>query len=491
MGKRWASVVLAFVGVVALAGCAGFGQATPTPVAEPIVEEPLQIIADARVLPERSVELRFLISGPVAELMVAEGDQVVAGAPLARLDERELALAVEQARAQLAQATARYGQVAEGAPPETIAGAEALVARAQADLRQAAGNVSAADVAAARAEVTAARAALAQLQSGPRRTAVDQAQAAVNAAQADLQARRDGLSAAKTAADLQLSQAANALRNAQDAYSKIYWDNRDLERLPGDLPQERIDLETQALRAVQDAEAALEQARVATEQAHQDEISGVSAAEARLAEAQARLDALYTAPDADAIAAARARIARAEAALAALTGEAQAGRVEAAAAGVEAATADLARLNAGPRETELALAQAQITAAEVALRQAELALERATLYAPFAGTVVALDLDIGAIPDPAQSAVVLADLQSWRLETSDLTELDIATVRVGDPVQITFDALPDLTLQGRVSRISDLGRSFQGDVIYAVDITPNNWDARLRWNMTATVAIGE
>jgi HlyD family secretion protein len=296
MGKHWASAVLAVVGAVALAGCAGFGQATPTPVAEPVVEEPLQIIADARVLPQRSVELRFLIAGPVAELMVAEGDQVAAGAPLARLDERELALAVDQARAQLAQATARYGQVAEGAPPETIAGAEALVARAQADLRQAAGNVSAADVAAARAEVAAARAALAQLQSGPRSTAVDQAQAAVNAAQADLQARRDGLSAAKTAADLQLSQAANALRNAQDAYSKIYWDNRDFERLPGELPQERIDLETQALRAVQDAEAALDQVRVAADQAHQDEISGVSAAEARLAEAQARLDALYTAP---------------------------------------------------------------------------------------------------------------------------------------------------------------------------------------------------
>jgi HlyD family secretion protein len=110
--------------------------------------------------------------------------------------------------------------------------------------------------------------------------------------------------------------------------------------------------------------------------------------------------------------------------LAALTGEAQAGRVDAAAAGVEAASADLARLTAGPRETELALAQAQITAAEVALRQAELALERATLYAPFAGTVVALDLDIGGIPDPAQPAVVLADLEHWRLETSDLTELD-------------------------------------------------------------------
>jgi HlyD family secretion protein len=63
-------------------------------------------------------------------------------------------------------------------------------------------------------------------------------------------------------------------------------------------------------------------------------------------------------------------------------------------------------------------------------------------------------------------------------------------VRLGDQVTLSFDALPDLTLSGRVTDIKGLGASFQGDVIYTVVIAPESWDERLRWNMTATVTIG-
>jgi hypothetical protein len=86
---------------------------------------------------------------------------------------------------------------------------------------------------------------------------------------------------------------------------------------------------------------------------------------------------------------------------------------------------------------------------------------------------------------------VIADLSAWHLETSDLTELDVVAVQPGAPVTITFDAIPDLSLTGAVTRVKGLGQSFQGDVIYTVLIEPASWDERLRWNMTATVAIGE
>jgi hypothetical protein len=38
-----------------------------------------------------------------------------------------------------------------------------------------------------------------------------------------------------------------------------------------------------------------------------------------------------------------------------------------------------------------------------------------------------------------------------------------------------------------VSKVEALGKSYQGDVIFMVTLLPRNWDARLRWNMTATV----
>lgn len=476
-----------------LAGCAGFGGGAATPTPAPIVEEePLQIVADAKVLPARSADLRFSSSGAIAAILVAEGDQVAEGAPLARLDTRELELAVAEARAGLAEATARYEQVSAGATPEEIAAAEAAVAQAQAGVRTASGSVTAQDLAAARAEVQRARETLARLEAGPKATEAQQAQAAVAQAQANLQSRRDALSAAKSRAEEAVTQAANLLRDAQDDYSRIYWDNRERERyLDGDaLDQIFLDAEAAALRAVQNAEAALAQAQIDLENARQAEVSGVAAAEAQLREAQARLDQLLAGADRDQIAAARAALAFAQANLAALTGEARAGQVDAANAGVAQAQAKLDQVSAGPRSADLALAQAQIDKGAVALRKAELALDQGTLRAPFAGTIFAINLEIGELPPAEAPALVIADLSAWRLETSDLTELDVAAVRPGAPVAITFDAIPDLSLTGVVTRIKGLGESFQGDVIYTVLIEPAGWDERLRWNMTATVAIG-
>lgn len=472
-----------------LGGCAGFGGQSAEPTADPIaMPPPPRVVADGKIMPVRSAELRFLTPGLVGEIMVSEGDQVAEGDPLARLDSAELELSAEQARAALTQSQAAYEQLAAGAAPDTIAAAEAVVAQAQASARQVDGSVSASDLAAARADLDQARATLARLQSGPKDDEVKQARAALAQAQADLQTQRDALSAAKSQADLGVTQAANALRDAQDAYSSIYWDNRKIDR-NGDLTQAQKDAEDSAKRAVSSAEAALEQAQVALENAHQAEMSGVQSAQSRVTQAQASLNLLLAGTDADQIAGARARVAAAEAALARLTGDARAGEVDAAQAGVQQAQANLSQLQVGPRDVDLAVVAAQVQAASVAVRQADLAIERATLRAPFAGTVVAINLKTGELA-PAEPAIIFADTSDWKIETNDLTELDIVAVNLGDQVTLSFDAMPDLTLQGVVTDIKGLGTSYQGDVIYTVVIKPESWDPRLRWNMTATVTIG-
>jgi HlyD family secretion protein len=473
-----------------LSGCAGLGGTAAAPTATPdAAPPPARVVADGKILPARSADLRFLGPGLVGEIMVAEGDHVAEGAPLARLDSAELELNAEHARAALTQAQAAYEQLAAGAAPDTIAAAEASLAQAQAGARQVVGSVSPSDLAAARADLAQARAAQAQLQAGPKADAIKQARAALAQAQADLQSQRDALAAAKGAADLGVQQAANALRDAQDAYSRTYWDNRKAEGQPGDLSQTQKDAEESARRTVQNAEAALAQARLDLEQARQAEVSGIASATARVGQAQASLDLLLTGADADQIAGARARVAAAEAALARLTGDARSGAVDAADAAVQQAQANLSQLKAGPRSVDLAVAKAQVQAAAVAVRQAELAIERATLRAPFAGTVVAIHLKAGELT-PAEPAIVIAETSAWKIETSDLTELDIVAVNLGDQVTLSFDALPDLTLQGIVTDIKGLGSTYQGDVIYTVVVKPSGWDPRLRWNMTATVTIG-
>lgn len=482
---------LAGIAVVLLAGCAGWGGAQPTPVPDTAAELPApRVVADGRIVPLRSAELRFLGLGTVAEILVSEGQQVSEGAPLARLDAADLAAAVEQARAALDEASAQYELLRDPADPEAVAIAEAQVAQAQAAVRQTQGRVTAAELKAARDELAEARALLARLQAGPKATEIEQARAALAQAQAALQTQTASLSAAKTDAELRLAQAANGLRDAQDAYSRIYWENIELEKLPGDLPQARRDAEAAARRAVENGETAMAQAQVDLERAREAERNELEAAQAQVRDANARLQQLLAGADADQLAAARARVSAAEAALARLSGETRAGELEAAQAGVDQARASLEQLIAPPRAPELAAAEARVRAGQAALRRAEIALANATLSAPFAGTVVQINLELGEQPSTLEPAIVLADMSAWRVETSDLTELDVVNVRVGDEVRLTFDAVPELNLSGVVTRIQALGKTYQGDVIYTVTVEPKAWDERLRWNMTATVTVG-
>jgi HlyD family secretion protein len=498
-----------------LSGCGsgvatGSVEPTPTPV---LAGAGKQIIAEAKVVPIQSAELVFQTTGTVAEILAQEGERIEKDAPLARLEARDQELRVEQARVDLTRAHANYEQLVEGATPEEIAATEASLAQAEATLRQNAGSVTKQDVAAARSQLDSARAALARLEAGPKRTEVEQIGAARDQAQANLQTQRDSLSAAKTSAELAMRQAADALTQAQARYAtaKQNWEYvqetgadptnpKTIDPASGESKKNKLNdvqkrqyYETfiQAEAAMHSAEKQLTVVQVAYDQAHQAEISGIQNAEAQVRQAQATFDQLREGADNDQIAAARAEVAQAQANLDKLTGEQRAGQLEEARAGVQNAQARLNQLTAGPRKTDLAMAQAQVTAAELALKQTELVLARTTLRAPFAGTIAAINVDVGEQASEQKPALVLADVSAWQIETSDLTELDVVDIHEGDAVTISFDALPGVELMGTVDRIKPLGETYRGDMTYTVVVIPKQYDAHLRWNMTATIAVSK
>jgi HlyD family secretion protein len=84
---------------------------------------------------------------------------------------------------------------------------------------------------------------------------------------------------------------------------------------------------------------------------------------------------------------------------------------------------------------------------------------------------------------------VLADLDRLQARTTDLTELDVARVAVGQPVVITVDGLPEVKLEGHVARIGLRAEDYRGDVVYPVYVEFDEEVPELRWGMTALVEI--
>jgi HlyD family secretion protein len=156
---------------------------------------------------------------------------------------------------------------------------------------------------------------------------------------------------------------------------------------------------------------------------------------------------------------------------------------------VDAAQANLVRVQAGPLANEVLAAQAQVDSAQAEVATARVDLERAELKAPFAGVVAALDLRLNEYISPGAAVVQVADVSAWEIETTDLTELSAVRVRPGDPAKLTFDAIPGLSLPGKVLRVKGFGENRQGDIVYKVVVQPDSADAQLRWNMTSTVSI--
>jgi HlyD family secretion protein len=166
-------------------------------------------------------------------------------------------------------------------------------------------------------------------------------------------------------------------------------------------------------------------------------------------------------------------------------------KVAVAQAQVDAAKRELAKLNSdGVPGDDLELAEASLKNAKAQAAAAQEALDDLTLKAPFGGVIIANNLKVGeAVSTSGTTAqVVLADDTSWKIETTDLTELNVNSIMEGDAVTITFDALPGLELGGKVKNIQSLGQNKQGDITYKVTVNLDQQDERLRWNMTALVA---
>ncbi len=168
---------------------------------------------------------------------------------------------------------------------------------------------------------------------------------------------------------------------------------------------------------------------------------------------------------------------------------AAAANVAAAKAQMEQAKAQLDQLKAGATSDQISVAEASVKQAQVGVDTANAQLAKLQLIAPFAGTIGTVYVRSNELAQPGQPIVTLGNLDSLRVETTDLSETDVANVQEGQPAKLTFDALPGKTITGKVTRIAPMSTPGQSAVNYVVTISLDQIDPALRWGMTAFVDV--
>ncbi len=139
----------------------------------------------------------------------------------------------------------------------------------------------------------------------------------------------------------------------------------------------------------------------------------------------------------------------------------------------------------------LKLAELRLQSAQSAQAAAQAALDNLTLEAPFAGSVIDINVLPGELTGTSNWAVLLADTRTWYVRTSDLTELEVVQIEPGQAAELVPDALTELTLDGVVVEISDTYRTQTGDILYDVRLRLDAPDSRLKWGMTFEITFSE
>ena len=123
-----------------------------------------------------------------------------------------------------------------------------------------------------------------------------------------------------------------------------------------------------------------------------------------------------------------------------------------------------------------------------ALDATKASLAQATLVAPFSSMVVKVDIAPGEYVRPGQVIIELARLDELQIETTDLSELNIAAVKIGQPATVFVEAL-DAEFPGKVTAISPISDTIGGDVVFKVTIQLDEQPEDLLWGMSADVEI--
>jgi len=140
-----------------------------------------------------------------------------------------------------------------------------------------------------------------------------------------------------------------------------------------------------------------------------------------------------------------------------------------------------------------------ITNSELSLKNAELSMQETrdglddySITSPISGTVITKNAKAGDTIDRTNSQtalMVVADISKLKF-SMEIDELDVASVKTGQRVSITCDALPKEQFEGEITSISVEGTATNGVTTYTAEVVINNpGNLRPSMNIDASVII--
>lgn len=456
MSKHKRFALIALITVFILSACGTAAGETSPPEAVPVDLPPI-VSATGEVVPSQEALLSVTVGGVVQDVLVEKGDPISAGQVLVRMEGSEQQKAAVSA-AQLELANAQFALESLNNNTDLLA-AQALKSAENAE--RALEDLNNPD-----------------LQQAEASQVVTEAEKAVDVAERKLEILT------KPASQSALDQAQANILMAQKKYDDIIeqiedirWQHKKFSsnaKLPAEI---RNDILTKLKRALKGLEVIRSQ----------EELS--------LIDSKSRYNELLSPPDpidvqvAEAnLATAKAQLSNAQRELQRVLDGPQPGEVALLEAQIEKGYRDYDTFSVGPDPDDVAIAEARLTNAEAQLAAAQAAIADRELVAPYDGVISAIYINPNEWVAPGSPVLLIGDLEHLQVQTTDLGEIDVAQISPGDRAAVTFDALPELALEGTVVSIAPKADEGSG-VNFPVTIELEDIPAELRWGMTAFIDI--
>ncbi|MDO9086321.1 MAG: HlyD family efflux transporter periplasmic adaptor subunit [Anaerolineaceae bacterium] len=137
------------------------------------------------------------------------------------------------------------------------------------------------------------------------------------------------------------------------------------------------------------------------------------------------------------------------------------------------------------------LAEELLSTANTQVEALQSAMNDLEITAPFNGKMVSLKIQHGEWIRVGQVVAVIVDDSSWLVESTDINEMDIVQIKIGDEVTIELDAFPGEMIRGKIIEIDEYPQSKYNDVIYPVRIQLAENNLPLRWMMSVIIKFDE